>query len=76
MRKGSKIDSFLMFIFVVYCIVAAIIIIYVQIDLSKSTFNNTNSSLYMTLEYLIIPALILGGFGLLILIQKISDIFK
>lgn len=76
MRKGSKIDSFLMFIFVVYCIVAAIIIIYVQIDLSKSTFNNTNSSLYMTLEYLIIPVLILGGFGLLILIQKISDIFK
>lgn len=76
MRKGSKIDSFLMFIFVVYCIVAAIIIIYVQIDLSKSTFNNTNSSLYMTLEYLIIPALILGGFGLLILMQKISDMFK
>ena len=76
MSKGSKIDSFLMFIFVVYCIAAAIIIIYVQIDLSKSTFNNTNSSLYMTLEYLIIPVLILGGLGLLILIQKISDIFK
>lgn len=48
MSKGNKIDSFLMFIFVVYCIAAAIIIIYVQIDLSKSTFINTDSSLYMT----------------------------
>ena len=77
MSKGNKfIDNFMMFLFVLYCIGACIVIIYVSLDIKKSTYNNTLSTLDMTLESLIIPALILGGFGFLILIQKISEMFK
>ena len=77
MSKGNKfIDNFMMFLFVLYCIAACIIIIYISLDLHKSTYNNIHSTLYMTLECLIIPILILGAFGLIVLIQKISDMFK
>nr|DAS39910.1 MAG TPA: hypothetical protein [Caudoviricetes sp.] len=77
MRNGNKfVDNFMMFLFVLYCIAACMVIIYVSLDIHKSTYNNIHSTLYMTLEYLSIPILILGGFGLLILIQKISDMFK
>ena len=77
MSKGNKfVDNFMMFLFVLYCIGACIVIIYVSLDIKKSTYNNTLSTLNMTLEYLIIPFLILGGFGFLILMQKISDMFK
>lgn len=77
MRNGNKfVDNFMMFLFVLYCIAACVVIIYVSLDIHKSTYNNIHSTLYMTLEYLFIPILILGGFGLLILIQKISDMFK
>ena len=77
MSKENKfVDNFMMFLFVLYCIAACVIIIYVSLDLDKSRYNNTHSTLYMTLEYLVMPILILGAFGFLVLIQKISDMFK
>nr|DAF03247.1 MAG TPA: hypothetical protein [Caudoviricetes sp.] len=77
MSKGNKfVDDFMMFLFVLYCIEACVIIIYVSLDVQKATHNNTLSTLDMTLESLIIPVLILGGFGFLVLMQKISDMFK
>ena len=77
MSKGNKfVDNFMMFLFVLYCIAAFVVIIYLSLDIKKSTYNNTLSTLDMTLESLIIPVLILGGFGFLVLMQKISDRFK
>ena len=77
MSKGNKfVDNFMMFLFILYCIGAYIVIIYVSLDVQKATHNNTLSTLDITLESLIVPVLILGGFGFLVLMQKISDMFK
>lgn len=76
MGKGNNLaDNILTFIFILYCIIGSIIIIYVSMDIQKSTYNNTHSTLYMTAEYLIIPAIILGGLIYILAWQKIYDKF-
>lgn len=66
MSKGNKfVDNFMMFLFVLYCIAACVIIIYVSLDLDKSRYNNTHSTLYMTLEYLVMPILYIRWFWVL-----------
>lgn len=75
-KKNKLIDGIIASILVLYSIIAAVAIIYVVFDLEKSKFNNTHSTLYMTLEYLIIPILILVWFLLLNVLHSIADKFK
>jgi hypothetical protein len=76
MKKNDIVESIITFMFIVYCVISCVIIIYVSMDIQKSIYNNTNSTLYMTLEYLIIPALILGGVIFVVLWQKFYDMFR
>lgn len=76
MKKNDIVESIITFMFIVYCVISCVIIIYVSMDIQKSIYNNTNSTSYMTLEYLIIPALILGGVIFVVLWQKFYDMFR
>ena len=76
MKKNNIGENIATFIFMLYCIISCIIIIYVSMDIQRSIYNNTNSTSYMTLEYLIIPALILGGVIYVVLWQKFYDMFR
>lgn len=75
-KKNKLIEGIIVSILVLYSIIAAVVIIYVVFDLEKSKFNNTHSTLYRTLEYLIIPILILVWFLLLNVLHSIADKFK
>lgn len=75
-KMKNIVDKIVTFIFILYCIISCIIIVYVSMDIQKSIYNNIKSTQDMTLEYLIIPALILGGVIYVVTWQKIYDMFK